>query len=214
MRDVTKYNKKFAYRWNTFLRRFVNKRNRRKLNNTTFSLLCNNCNGGILSHDLGLQFRSPTINLFFYEDHFLRFCENLDYYLQQELTICENPHQKPESDYPICSLGDLELHFLHYSSFAEAKEKWTSRAKRIDKNNLFIMMSCFDANDHKYLERFDNLPFKNKVIFVEKKFPEYATAFFIPGYENGLGVLSLFDGLTGKRKIDQFDYVKWFNEGI
>lgn len=76
------------------------------------------------------------------------------------------------------------------------------------------MMSCFDANDHKYLERFDNLPFKNKVIFVEKKFPEYATAFYITGYEDGLGVLSLFDGLTGKRKIDQFDYVKWFNEGL
>lgn len=214
MKDVSKYNRKVIYRWNVFLRHFINKRNRRRLENATFSLLCNNCNGGILSHDLGLQFRSPTINLFFYDDHFLRFCENLDYYLKQELTVCDNPQHKPEKEYPVCNLGDLELHFLHYSSLDEAKEKWTSRAKRIDKNNLFVMMSCFDANDHTFLERFDKLPYKNKVIFTEKEFPEYASSFCIPGYEDGLGVLSLFDGLNGKRKIDRFDYVKWFNEGL
>jgi hypothetical protein len=32
--------------------------------------------------------------------------------------------------------------------------------------------------------------------------------------EQGLGVLTQFDGLRGKRVIDQFDYVNWFNEGM
>lgn len=213
MKNVSKYNRSLAFRWNKLLRYFINRRNRRRLRNTTFSLLCNNCNGGILSHDLGLQFRSPTINLFFYYDHFLKFCENLDYYLEQELKICENPLHKPAIEYPVCNLGDLEIHFLHYSSFAEAKKKWDSRAKRVDKDNLFIMLTCYDLNDHEFLERFDNLPFKNKVVFTEREFPEYPSAFCISGYEEGLGVLTLFDGFNGKRKIDSFDYVSWFNSG-
>lgn len=213
MKDVSRYNRRVAFRWNKFLRSFVNRKNRRRLRNTTFSLLCNNCNGGILSHDLGLQFRSPTINLFFYHDHFLRFCENLDYYLQQDLVICEEPQHEPQSEYPVCLLGDLELHFLHYSSFADAKQKWDSRVKRINKDNLFLMLTCYDSADHEFLERFDRLPYKNKVAFTEREFPEYSSAFCISGYEEGLGVLTLFDGLNGKRKIDQFDYVGWFNEG-
>ena len=214
MKDVSRYNRRFAIRWNQFLRFFINRKNRKLLKNTTFSLLCNNCNGGIISHDLGLQFRSPTINLFFYGDHFFRFCENLDYYLEQELVPCAEPQHKPEIEYPVCLLGDLELHFLHYSSFTEAKEKWDSRVKRINKDNLFIMWSFYEHTDTELLERFDKLPYENKVAFTERKFPEYSSAFCIPGYEDGLGVLSLFEDLTGKRKIDRFDYVKWFNEGI
>lgn len=214
MKDVSKYNRKFALRWNKLLRYFINKKNRKNLKNTDFSLLCNNCNGGILSHDLGLQFRSPTVNLFFYKDHFFRFCENLDFYLEQELILCENPQHKPEIEYPVCSLGDLELHFMHYSSFAEAKEKWETRAKRINKENLFIMWTFFDPTDVKWLERFDRLPFQNKVAFTEKEFPEYPSAVYIPGYEEGLGGLTFFDGLNGKRKIDRFDYISWFNKGM
>lgn len=214
MKNTAKYNRKLAYRWNKLLRYFINQRNRKRLKNKSFSLLCNNCAGGILSHDLGLQFRSPTINLFFYHDHFLRFCENLDYYLKQELIICENPQHKPEIEYPVCLLGDLELHFLHYSSFAEAKEKWDSRAGRINKENLFIMWVFRELEDVELLKRFDSLPYKYKVAFTEREFPEYPSTFCIPDGEEGWSGLTIFSGLNGKRKIDQFDYVGWFNKGV
>ena len=50
--------------------------------------------------------------------------------------------------------------------------------------------------------------------FTEREFPQYKSAFCIHGFEEkGLGVLTLFDGLTGKRVIDRFDYVSWFNNG-
>lgn len=213
MRDLTKYNTKFALRWNKLLRFFVNRKNRERLQNHDFSLLCNNCNGGIITHDLGEQFRSPTINLYFYSDHFFRFCENLDYYLAQELTLCENPEHKPEIDYPVCNLGDLELHFLHYKSFAEAKEKWETRTRRINRDNLFVMWAFYDPAEEDLVARFDRLPYRNKVAFTEREFPQYPSACCIYGYEDGLGGLTLFDGLSGKRKIDQFDYVTWLNEG-
>ena len=36
---------------------------RRKLQNHDFSILCNRCIGGVVSHAVGEQFRSPTVNL-------------------------------------------------------------------------------------------------------------------------------------------------------
>lgn len=180
--------------------------------------MCNNCNAGVILHDLGLQFNSPTVNLFFYNDHFFKFCENLIYYLNQELYECKKPIYKPMTSYPICNLGTgdniIELHFLHYRDFKEAKDSWERRKKRINLDNLYIMWTFFDKTDEKLLKRFDNLNFKNKVAFVEKEFPNYKSAFHIKGYENtGLGVLTEYIGISGKRKIDQFNYVKWFNTG-
>ena len=32
------------------------------------SIICNNCLGGVVLHDLGLPFNTPTINLFFRTD--------------------------------------------------------------------------------------------------------------------------------------------------
>lgn len=214
MKDLTRFNTKLALRWNQLLRSLIiNRKNRKSLRNKDFTLLCNNCNGGTITHDLGLQFRSPTVNLFFYNDHFFKFCENLTYYLEQELVECKNPIHKPELEYPVCNLGDLELHFLHYGSFEEAKSSWDRRAARINKENLFVMWTFFDRTDEDMLQRFDRLPQKNKVAFTEKEFPRYKSAFCIHGYDEGLGVLTQFDGLRGRRKIDQFNYVKWFNEG-
>lgn len=214
MKDLTKYNIKLALRINKLLRGIINQRNRKRLKNKDFSLLCNNCNGGTVSHDLGLQFRSPTVNLFFYNDHFFRFCENFDYYIAQPLVLCENPIHQPEIEYPVCNLGDLELHFLHYESFEQAKQKWDARTARINRDNIFVMWTFFDGTDERWLERFDKIPFENKVAFTEREFPQYKSAFCIHGFEEkGLGVLTLFDGLTGKRVIDRFDYVSWFNNG-
>lgn len=60
------YNNKLARRLNRFLRpRFVAPGKRRRLHAAPFSLLCNNCTGGMILHDLGLPFNSPTVNLFF-----------------------------------------------------------------------------------------------------------------------------------------------------
>lgn len=214
IRNLTKFNTKLALRWNFLFRKlFINRHNRKRLQNRDFTLLCNNCNGGVITHDLGLQFRSPTVNMFFYGDHFFKFCERLEYYLEQELTLCREPIHKPDCEYPVCNLGDLELHFLHYKDFAEAKETWTRRCQRINRENLFIMWTFFGGTDREQLARFDRLPFENKVAFTEKEFPEYKSAFCIHGHEDGLGVLTLFDGLCGNRVIDQFDYVSWFDQG-
>ena len=40
------------------------------------------------------------------------------------------------------------------------------------------------GGDESILERFEKLPFKDKVIFVNKPFPQYKSAFYIRNFEN------------------------------
>lgn len=205
---------RLIYRWNVFYRKMVIlKKFRRELHNKDFTLLCNNCNGGIILNDLGLRFNTPTINMFFYHYDFFTFIENLDYYLGLELKENLTPKYIPEINYPIASLGDLELHFMHYKNFKEAKLAWDRRKKRINKNDIFIMWTFFGETDESLFDRFDKLSYENKIAFVNREVPGYNSIYYIKGFEkeNGLGVITLFSGILGRRYIDQFDYIKWFN---
>lgn len=71
------------------------------------------------------------------------------------------------------------------------------------------------------IKNFDALPHKNKVVFVHKPMPEYKSAVYLPGTEldgvDGQWVrpLTSYKGsLTGRRYIDDFDYVSFFNNGL
>lgn len=85
--------KRFLSENNPFaIRRRAKMRN--ELTNKTPTFLCPNCIGGLLFHDLGLQFRSPTVNLMMYQIDFLKFVLHMDNYLGQELQFFEHPEYK------------------------------------------------------------------------------------------------------------------------
>lgn len=108
---------------------------------------------------------------------------------------------------------------MHYKSFNEAKEKWEERAKRVDFNNLFIIMTDRDGCDEKLIKKFDDLPFENKVIFTHKPYPEIKSTFFIKEFiaEESVGHLFHYkqgiQGFFGYKYYDNFDYVSFFNKG-
>ena len=53
-------------------RRMYHKQKAKRCNTEKCCIICNNCTGGMILHDLGLRFDSPTINtLFFSADDFL-----------------------------------------------------------------------------------------------------------------------------------------------
>lgn len=56
-----------------------------KLLNKDISIISMNCVGGCVYHDYGLRFMSPTINLSFSASDFVKFCENIEGYLAEEL---------------------------------------------------------------------------------------------------------------------------------
>ncbi|MBS6673553.1 MAG: DUF1919 domain-containing protein, partial [Haemophilus paraphrohaemolyticus] len=46
------------------MRKSINQKNQQRLSNHEMSVIASNCNGALILHDLGEQFRSPFVNLY------------------------------------------------------------------------------------------------------------------------------------------------------
>lgn len=196
------------------LRYFLNKKNRQRLENKNFTIISSNCIGGVIYNELGLKFQSPTINIYFKASDFVKFCKNLKYYLSLDL----KPIIQDQLSYPVMKLGDITLYCVHYKSFEEVIESWDRRKKRVDFDNIFFIMIERDNCTYEDIVEFDNLPYKNKVIFVHKDMPKISSAYHINGTEvtndknhKVKGLMEYEGKFTGKRYIDEFDYVDFFN---
>lgn len=196
------------------LRYQLNKRNRKALKNSSdFSLLCNNCVGGIILHELGQRFNSPTVNLFIGARDYLKLLSDLEFYLAQPLTEIET-----ERPYPVGALGDITLFFMHYDTFEEAKNKWLERASRIKKENLFVLMVEQSDCTQGMVEEFDCLQYEHKAILVSKAMDEIRSAHYIKGAEAEIGglidICRYRSKVTGRRWLDDFDYVTFLNGNL
>lgn len=192
----------------TYIQERINQRNRGRLTNKSPSLICSNCTGGFLYHWLKLEFRSPFINLYLTPNDFITMLEDFDTFLESD--IIEDTHN--ENNYPVgIGVHGEMIHFMHYETFETAMKSWKKRMLRLDKNNMGIMLTNFGGGDD-LLERFENLPFKNKVCFTDKFYPDYPHTFYVKGYNpnNGRNLYAT-QSITGKRYIDQFDYVDFIN---
>ena len=190
----------------------INKKNRDRLTNTTPTLICSNCAGGVLYHWLGLEFRSPFINLYMTNADFVRAMENFDVFIETDLVEDIDSGKA----YPVgIGYGGVRIHFMHYPNFQEAKSKWDARKKRIDRSNMAIWMTNFnsdiDKNDRLSLvARFNKLPFRNKLIFTGINI--YApNVIRLKGYNQNKNNIFNTKNILGKRFIDQFDYVGYLN---
>lgn len=168
--------------------------------------------GGVVYHDLEQEFLSPTINLWFTPDDFLKFVENLERYLSLELI----EDLSELYDYPVGKLGDIHIYFMHYRSFDEAKEKWKTRAKRVNLNNLYIVMTEWPDPSVELYRRFEKLPYRHKVLFTIKPHDEFSSIFCLrdAGEKYGdLGRIFEYKSIfSGHRYIDEFDYVSFLNQ--
>lgn len=183
---------------------------RLRLKNRQPSIIASNCIGTFMYYDLKLQFRSPTINLSFDMNDYVRFLENLHWYLEQPVVFCEDDR----FDYPCGMVGDVEIRFNHYKTFQEAAAKWEERKQRVDWDNMFIVGIDGDDCTYESIQRFDALPYKNKVIFTHKLYPEFSSAYYLLGFEDqsGIGRATDFKAqFLVRRYMDNFDYVSFLN---
>lgn len=181
-----------------------------KPQNNNYSIICNNCVGAMLSHDYGEQFLSPTVNLFITPKDYITFLRKLDGF--QDCPIVDITGS---NNYPIGLLDKtIQIHFMHYSSFEEAKEKWTERYKRINFSNLYIILIEKDGCTINDLIEFDNLPYKNKIAITHKDYPHIKCAKKISGYENchEVGLITDFNGFFGKRHYDRIDWASFLSK--
>ena len=190
-------------------RKLYCRRKKNRLKNKDFSIIASNCNGTFMYYDMRIRYLTPTVNLVIEMNDFVKLAENLEAYMEKEIV-------KLESDvpYPTGMLDDIKIMFMHYPTFEEGVEKWNERKKRINWDNLFIMGTDKDGCTYETIQRFEKLPYKNKVIFTHINYPEFPSAFYIKGFEDRseLGVITFFKKQFLKRRyLDDFDYVSFLN---
>lgn len=146
--------------------------------NNEVSIISSNCFAGRIMQDLNMKYNSPTLGLYFMYPDYIEFLQHLEYYLKEAKIQFVEHSKYPLGDerrenwkhwYPIGLLdGKVEIHFLHYYSEKKAAEKWYRRAARVNFDNLFVFgmeQNLCTLND---IKAFDELPFKNKIIFSTK----------------------------------------------
>ena len=184
----------------------------RKFTNRDVTLLCNNCIGGIILHDLKLPFNTPTINLFFHAPDYIAFLERLEYYLGKEIIFSnQSKYDSVIYDYPIGKIEDIEVHFVHYPSVQEAKFKWETRVKRVNLKNLFVIGSDRGYCTPQIVERFLKLPYKNKLFFSSKRIPSKQVVYF-KEYADQEEVADMIN--HDNAWYYQFHVPHWLNTGI
>ena len=67
---------------------------RQKLKNRNATIISSNCNGEFIYYDMRLRFLSPTINLSFDMNDYVKMLENLRWYMEQPvLPYCYASHE-------------------------------------------------------------------------------------------------------------------------
>lgn len=184
---------------------------RRRLHDTSFSLLATNCVGGVMLHDLGLRFMTPTINTVLPAESFLRFVDGLGTYLSRPVVDAG----RSPAGYPVGKIGDVQVHFVHYATFEDASRKWQERALRVNVHNVRLCMTDRDGFRPEHLVRFAALPHP-KVLLSHVPMPEWESVVTVPGFERigSVGGVTRYCNWFGDRYCDRyFDSVEWMNSG-
>ena len=178
---------------------------KKKLVNKNFSILCSTCIGGIIYHDLGLRFLSPTINMYISNPDFIKFACNLKYYMSQDLRFI-----KSEESFPVAMLDDIVLYFNHASSNEEAAENWKRRKERINYDNLYFIFYYREGMTLEQIREIEKASCK-RVALITYKPLELPYAVYMKG-DGSTKQNFLEKDIFGIMTIEkEWDFVSWLN---
>lgn len=154
------------------------------------TIISSNCFAGRIMQDVGMEYNSPTLGLYFWAEDYIEFLTHLKYYLteakiefvkQSKHALGNERRQNWEHWYPIGVLGSkVEIHFLHYYTEEEAADKWYRRASRVNWDNLLIIAMEQNLCTEQCIRDFDKLSFERKIFFSTKDFPECKSNAYLP----------------------------------
>lgn len=188
---------------------YAQNHNRARLQNDNFTLLTSNCIGGLIYHELGKKFLSPTINTRMDSPDFIKFVSDIRWYLNQKLQFTDS-----EEQFPVAELGDIKIFFVHYKTEEEAEQKWKERKERINWDNIWIMTNDADGVTVKDIEKLKSIDYaKGIALFSSQKYIDVDFIYQMPKTKKGEMINYLaVDRLRGVRKFEiYFDYVSWLN---
>lgn len=197
-----------------YFRSLYYKYKRGQLKNTAPTLITSDCFGGIAYHNLGLQFRSPTINLYFSKKDFIVFCNDIPSFFEAELV-----EEKDDTvSFPVGILvsgeNKVRLNFMHYKTFEEAKEKWDERKQRVDFSNIHVIQ-IIDRATAEDIANFETIPYEKKMLITSENVTnsKYVVEHKILKSKNHSHgqILTYPNALSLRRYMDRIDYVKFLN---
>lgn len=182
--------------------------------NKNIIVLSSDCVGGRLMNDYQLPVNTPTVNVWFSDDGFLKICENPTKYFQ--IPIIMNGLDK--KGHFIGIVDDIVCHFGHETDPEKAKKKWTRGCKqfyRALKSDYEICVIMNDRNDFddSFVKRFEALPYQHKILFTHKPHPEIPHVFYMKGEDSlpYVKTMTLFENFySTRRRYDRFDFYHWF----
>lgn len=150
-------------------RNYYQRKDRERLENKDFVLISRNCWGGQVYQWLGLPYNTPFVGLFLFGPCYMKLLRNFDNYMQMDLEFRKiSKYPDAYNNHPIGVLGDIEIHFQHYESVQEAKDKWARRKARMlayDMDDYFFSICDRRGITDDDIRAFHKMPFKNKISF-------------------------------------------------
>jgi uncharacterized protein (DUF1919 family) len=176
MRKQKIIKRKIQFKLNQIIKGIYLKIYKPKLTNDRPFIISNNCWAGIVYKDLDIPYQTPFVNMYMFAPCYMELLKDLSFYLSRDLQFVQ--HSKyPEANanrnkqyYPIGVLGEIEIHFIHYSSEDYTYVKWKERLKRINISNMIVIMSERDRCTPELIKEFDRLDYSNKVCFTIKEY--------------------------------------------
>lgn len=189
---------KLIDRWQQRVKKKYLNRNLHKLSVKDFTVISSNCWGGILYQDLGLNYQTPFVNQYMHTPCFLKLVKQFPAYMKMELAVSTtSKYFSAAAPYPIGHLGDLEIHFIHYSLEDNVVAKWNERKARIQSDKILFVLCERDQCTVDDLREFDQLQV-NKLMFTAKNY----------GFKNSHKVFSLGREVLSADLVMGFSYKK------
>lgn len=148
-----------------------------QLKTDEFTIISQNCIGGVFYHDMGIQFQSPTINLYFSAVDFVKFVLNLKEYLSM------TPEMMWDETYPVGLVGDIKINFMHYRTCTEALKAWEKRKKRVRWDRIVVLSTDMEGFNEGVFEQWKQIPFPKVLFTAQKRFANEPDSVYYPIYE-------------------------------
>ena len=151
---------------------------RRECPDKRFTILSQNCFGGIVYHRLGLPFQSPTINNYLLGEDFCKLCERPRHYLAIN-PIVADPSKYPGFNFPVLQIGDIVVYCPHDVSGKTAAEAWVRRCKRVNFDKMIILANTWDLLDKTYVDRLLKVPLPKIIYSYGDVYPDHPPFFML-----------------------------------
>ena len=136
---------------------------RRECPHKRFTIISQNCFGGIVYHRLGLPFQSPTINSYLLGEDFCKLCERPRHYFAIDPVVAD-PNKYPGISFPVLEIDDIVIYCPHEVSGKAAKAAWVRRCKRVYFEKVIIIANTWDLLNEACVNRLLRVPFP-KIIY-------------------------------------------------